>query len=168
MWALLFCFSSPWLVWLFRVPWISRWILGLAGKFLQRWQQRFLIGIMLNLEVNFSFATLTVLSLPVYKHKMSFYLLRSFKISLGTPIVVHRKWIRLVSTRTQVQSLALLSGLRILHCHEELWWRPAPAALIWPLAWELPYALGMALKRKKKKWLKQGKWHQVAEWTQRK
>ena len=30
-----------------------------------------------------------------------------------------------------------------------LWHRPAAAALIRPLAWELPYAAGMALKSKK-------------------
>lgn len=30
-------------------------------------------------------------------------------------------------------------------------YRPAAAALIQPLAWELPYATGVALKRKKKK-----------------
>ena len=45
---------------------------------------------------------------------------------------------------------ASLSGLRIRRCCE-LWCRPAAAALIQPLAWELPYATGMALKRKKKK-----------------
>ena len=32
-----------------------------------------------------------------------------------------------------------------------LWHRPAAASLILPLAWELPYAAGAALKRKKKK-----------------
>jgi len=32
-----------------------------------------------------------------------------------------------------------------------LWCRPAAAALIRPIAWELPYAAGVALKRKKKK-----------------
>ena len=32
-----------------------------------------------------------------------------------------------------------------------LWCRSAAAALIQPLAWELPYAMGAALKRKKKK-----------------
>ena len=32
-----------------------------------------------------------------------------------------------------------------------LWCRLAAAASIWPLAWELPYATGTALKRKKKK-----------------
>ena len=32
-----------------------------------------------------------------------------------------------------------------------LWCRPGAAALIQPLAWELPYALGGALKRQKKK-----------------
>ena len=30
-----------------------------------------------------------------------------------------------------------------------LWCRQAAAALIWPLAWELPYAMGVALKRKR-------------------
>ena len=30
-----------------------------------------------------------------------------------------------------------------------LWYRPAAAALIRPLAWELPYATGVALKGKK-------------------
>ena len=35
-----------------------------------------------------------------------------------------------------------------------LWHRPVAAALIQSLAWELPYAVGMALKKtkKKKKW----------------
>ena len=37
-----------------------------------------------------------------------------------------------------------------------LWCRPAAAALIQPLAWELPYAVGVALKRKKKKKVKTG------------
>ena len=32
-----------------------------------------------------------------------------------------------------------------------LWCRPAAAAPIQPLAWELPYAAGVALKRKEKK-----------------
>ena len=32
-----------------------------------------------------------------------------------------------------------------------LWWRPAAAALIRPLAWELPYAAGAALRRPKEK-----------------
>ena len=31
-----------------------------------------------------------------------------------------------------------------------LWYRQAAAALIEPLAWELPYALGAALKKKKR------------------
>ena len=30
-----------------------------------------------------------------------------------------------------------------------LWYRPAAVAVIRPLAWELPYAVGAALKRKK-------------------
>jgi len=32
-----------------------------------------------------------------------------------------------------------------------LWCRPAAAALIQPLAWELPYAMGVTLKKKKRK-----------------
>ena len=32
-----------------------------------------------------------------------------------------------------------------------LWYRPVATACIRPLAWELPYALGAALKKKKKK-----------------
>ena len=67
--------------------------------------------------------------------------------------------------RTQVQSLALLIGLRIWHCQSYgagcrhgsdptvlwLWRRPAATAPTGPLAWELPYAADAALKRQKKK-----------------
>ena len=52
--------------------------------------------------------------------------------------------------RTQVQSLASLSGLRIQQCCE-LWYRLAAAAPIRLLAWEFLYAMGAALKIKKKK-----------------
>ena len=31
-----------------------------------------------------------------------------------------------------------------------VWYRMAATDLIWPLAWELPYAMGVALKRKEK------------------
>ena len=75
----------------------------------------------------------------------------------GVPIVTQWKWIRLVSMRTWIQSLASLSGLRFQHCRE-LWCRsqmqlgsggrPAATALIRPLAWEPPYATGVALKKK--------------------
>ena len=51
---------------------------------------------------------------------------------------------QLVSMRTWVQSLGLLSGLRIQQCC-----RPASMALVPPLAWELPWATGAALKKKK-------------------
>ena len=71
----------------------------------------------------------------------------------------------LVSLRMQVQSLALLSGLRIWPCLKLqrrsqmwldvallwLWHRRTAAALIQPLAWKHPYATGMALKRKKER-----------------
>ena len=64
-----------------------------------------------------------------------------------------------------VQSLASLSGLGILHCHElwcrsqtwfgsallRLWCRPAAVAPIPPLAGEPPYTMCAALKKKRKK-----------------
>ena len=75
--------------------------------------------------------------------------------------MAQQKRIWLASTRKQVQSLALLSGLRILHYHE-LRWRvqtrlgsgvpvAVAAALIRPLAWEPPYAASAALKGKRKR-----------------
>ena len=65
--------------------------------------------------------------------------------------------------KMQVQSQALLSELRIQHCHDKRYrskmqipcgcgcgvGQPAAIALIQPLAWELPYAAGAALKSKK-------------------
>ena len=73
--------------------------------------------------------------------------------------------------RLRVRSLALLSGLRIQHCHE-LWWclqtrlgsrvvvalfnwsctlcRPEGTAPIKPLAWEPPYVAGAALEKAKR------------------
>ena len=56
-------------------------------------------------------------------------------------------WIR-------VQSLAPLIGLRIRDCCE-LWCRSAATAQIQPLALELQYAMGAALKRQKGKTNKQ-------------
>ena len=50
----------------------------------------------------------------------------------------------------EVWSLTWSSRLRIRHCCE-LWRRPAVVALIQPLAWQPPYALGAALKRQQKK-----------------
>ena len=66
-------------------------------------------------------------------------------VFFGVPVVAQQKWILLASMRTQVRSLALLSGLRIQHCHE-LWCRPAATAPLWPLAWKAPYATRVALK----------------------
>ena len=55
--------------------------------------------------------------------------IRNYKIissynnaSIGVPIVAQQKRIQLVSMRMWIQSLALLSGLGIQHCHE-LWCR---------------------------------------------
>ena len=73
------------------------------------------------------------------------------------------KPIWLGTMKLQVWSLASLSGLRVWHCHElwcklqswlrsgiaVAWRRPSAIALIWPLAWELLYAVGVALKKKK-------------------
>ena len=63
--------------------------------------------------------------------------------------------------RLQVQSLALLSGLRIQRCCELwcgsnlvllwLWCRLAVTVLLGPLTWEPPYAACAAPKRPKKK-----------------
>ena len=70
---------------------------------------------------------------------------------------------QLVTMRTRVQSLVSFSGLRIWYClscgvsHRSswdlvlLWRRLAAAASIRPLAWEFPYAMGAALKKKTKK-----------------
>ena len=77
--------------------------------------------------------------------------------------MAQQKRIHLVSMKTQAQSLASLSGLRIWHCYGVgcrhgsdlellwLWHRPASAAPIRPLAWEPPYATGVALEKAKKK-----------------
>ena len=70
---------------------------------------------------------------------------------------------RVVSMKMQVRSLALLTGLRIQHCRDVgqrrsldlallwLWSRPVDTAPIGPLAWELPYTVGAALKKKKER-----------------
>ena len=50
--------------------------------------------------------------------------------------------------KTQVRSLALLSGLRIQHCGER---RPAATAPMWPLEWKPPYATREDKKNQKKK-----------------
>ena len=44
------------------------------------------------------------------------------KLQIGVPTVAQRKLIQLVPMKMGVQSLALLSGLRIWHCHV-MWWR---------------------------------------------
>ena len=90
----------------------------------------------------------------------------------GVPIVAQQKRTWLASMRTQVRPLASLTGLRVWHCRE-LWYRSqtrlqpsiavavgcwsAATGLIRPLAWEPPYATGMALKKKAKKNKKQKK-----------
>ena len=76
---------------------------------------------------------------------------------------MQQKLIQLGTMGLQGQSLALLDGLRVWHCLScgvvcrhgldpillWLWHRPAAVALIGPLAWKPPYAVGTALKSKK-------------------
>ena len=78
----------------------------------------------------------------------------SIKLEKGVPIVAQQHPTQLVSMRTQVLSLASLSGLRIwvavnhgvgCRCGSDLallwlWYRLAVAAVIGPLGWKLPYA----------------------------
>ena len=63
-------------------------------------------------------------------------------------------WISLSSLKTPYLftrwCLCSLSGLRIWH-RRELWSRPAATALIRPLSWDPPYAVGAALEKDKKK-----------------
>ena len=79
------------------------------------------------------------------------------KMHSGLPIVEQWKQIQLVTMRLWVRCLASLSGLRIWcfhscgvarrHCLDPtLPCRLAAVALIRPVAWELPYAMGAALK----------------------
>ena len=82
---------------------------------------------------------------------------------LGVPLLLGRLKTQLESMRMPVQSLALLSELRIQHYCKlgyrlqtllvsdiaGLWCRPEAAALIWLLAWKLPYATGLTKKKKK-------------------
>ena len=84
--------------------------------------------------------------------------------ALGVPVMAQRLVNRTSSMRMWVRSLALLSGLRICiavgcglgrKCSSDpslLWpWpRLATAASLRPLAWELPYAMGAALKKREK------------------
>ena len=66
---------------------------------------------------------------------------------IGVPVMVLRKQIWLETMRLWIWSLASLSGLGIRHCCE-LWCRPAVTAPIRPLAWEPPYIVNVALKKK--------------------
>ena len=91
------------------------------------------------------------------------------KVWGGVPVVAHWKRIWLRTMRLGVQSLASLSELRLRRC-SGVWhrsqmqlgcWvavdvsRQATVTLIWPLAWEHPYSVGVALKSKK--WKKKKK-----------
>ena len=89
----------------------------------------------------------------------------------GVPVTAQWKWIWLGKMRSQVRSLASLSGLGSgiavscgIGCRRgsdlallRLWHRPAVTAPIRPLAWEPPYAAGAALTRQKTKKRKEKK-----------
>ena len=90
---------------------------------------------------------------------------RSIIYKIQVPIVSQQKQIWWISMRMWVWSLALLSGLRMRHCHE-LWYRSqtwlrshiavtvaeaSAVALIQSLAWKFPYGASVALKKEKKK-----------------
>ena len=95
--------------------------------------------------------------LPTRELQLEMYL----KVNKGVPIMTQQKWIWLASMRMQFRSLAFLSGLRIPRCWE-LWCRSQTWLGSWvamavmqassyssyfrPLAWEPPYAVGVALK----------------------
>ena len=66
--------------------------------------------------------------------------------SQGVPIVA--QWVKSLTSINEVVGLipGLISGLRICG---ELWSRWAAAARFRPLAWKLPYSMGVALKRQK-------------------
>ena len=98
--------------------------------------------------------------MPKIKSLKSMWLKENFQ---GIPAVAQWKLIQLVSMRMRLQSLASFGGLRI-QCHHELWYRSqtqlgscnavavgrlAAAIPVWPLAWELPYAMDAALKKTK-------------------
>ena len=83
----------------------------------------------------------------------------------GVPVVAPQSRTQLVSMKMQMGPLPSLSELRIWRCHELwccgvghssdpellwLWCRLEAAALIQPLAWELPYVTGAALKKQSK------------------
>ena len=92
----------------------------------------------------------------------------------GVSVVVQQKQSQLGTMRFWVQTLASsLSGLRILHCCE-LWCRlqtrlgssvavALATALIRPLAWDPPYAVGAALEKAKRQGLSSHSlaWHIV-------
>ena len=74
----------------------------------------------------------------------------SARSTKGGPAVAQQKPIQLVSTKAQVCSLASRSGAGIWRCwgcglgrQLQLWFDPQ--------AWELPYAVGVALKKKERK-----------------
>ena len=74
---------------------------------------------------------------------------------LGAQLVSMRMWVQ--SLAQWVKDLVLSQTARVgYRCSSDLvllwlWCRLAAAAPIRPLAWELPYAVGAALKKKKEK-----------------
>ena len=72
---------------------------------------------------NLNFNKITLLIKKHYQYLKIQLIKRDLKIHRhGVPVVAQRKLIQLRTMRLWVQSLALLSGLRIWHCRE-LWYR---------------------------------------------
>ena len=84
---------------------------------------------------------------------------------MGVPVVAQQKRIQLVSVSMWVPSLASLSGMGILYCHELcdashkhgsdpallwLWCWPAAIAPIQPLAWEISICYRWSPKKQNK------------------
>ena len=84
------------------------------------------------------------------------------KFKIGVPVVV--QWVQKPTSKCEVpgltqwvKDLVLPQAAVQVADPAQLWHcsgcgnRLAAAAPIWPLAWELPYVMGVALKRQKKK-----------------
>ena len=118
--------------------------------------------ISLKTRKKFLFVTVLKMAYDISPKVLSFY---SKNSSFGVPFVpLMGEDLDMVSMRMQVPYLALLTGLRIPHCHKlcclsHMWLDPAllglrhrlaAAALIQSPAWELVYAAGVVPKAKKR------------------
>ena len=104
--------------------------------------------------MNFSYRLLHKQSKRVYRLWFQEFLLWLYR--LRTWLVSIRMRVRFLPSLGWVKDLVLPQTAAEVRCSSHLallwlWCRPAATALIWPLAWELPYDTAVALKRKPKK-----------------